>query len=119
MSVSVYDTSLSSGICFFCAFCMLGTLMLLLLCCLFEKILIVNLVSLIGKNSLQILCFHAVIYQYIDVINDELNLFQYSWYVTLKILTTMTISIYLGKFICAIENKFKFINNRKIGLRRD
>lgn len=107
MSVGVYDTSISSGVVFFCILCMLGTAMLLLLCCLIEKLPITNILLLVGKKSLPILCFHSVIYQYIEVINSKLNLSRFSWYVMLKILVAMVACILLDQFMNVMRNKLR------------
>lgn len=106
MSVGTYATSISSGVYFFCLFCMWGTAMLLLMCCLIEELPVVNLFSTIGKKSLPILCFHAVLYQYIEVVNEKLHLSQYSWYIALKILVAVVVSVFLDKLMCMIEHKW-------------
>lgn len=107
MGVGTYATSISSGVYFFCLFCMWGTVMLLLMCCLIEKLPVVNLFSTIGKKSLPILCFHAVLYQYIEVVNEKLHLSQYSWYIALKILVAVVVSVFLDKLMFMIEHKWK------------
>lgn len=74
-------------------------------------------------NSLQILCFHAVIYRYIEVVNNKLNLSRYSWYgyTIIKIFVAMIVSIYLGKFLHILENRLKAIDRwlqRKLANKR-
>lgn len=107
MSVGSFETSISSGAYFFTIFCALGTFGMLSFCCLLEKLKMAKIVAVIGKNSLEILCTHAVIYQYIDVINDKINLSEHSWYVPSKVLFTLICCIIIGKSIKIIESKYR------------
>lgn len=105
MSVGAYDTSISSGVFFFCMFCMLGTVMMFTFCCLLEKSPMASVLSMIGRNSLPLLCFHAVIYQYIEVINNKFELSLYPGYRFVKICITMIGCILWEKSVSIVKNK--------------
>lgn len=99
MSVGSYDNSVSPGAYFFAGFCAFGTLGFLLFCSLIEKFSLARAVSAVGENSLEILCMHAVIYQYVEVVNNNIGLADYKLYVPLKVLFTLISCIIIGKVI--------------------